>query len=81
MIPAVENIRRMANIPIFNILVRKFSHEQELYPVFPCSINENTQKSLYYAVISLGLAVYLWIKYNKKLLFNIRNIIKQKSEL
>lgn len=71
MIAVVEFKRRMVSARIFIIVVRKFRHEQEPYPVFLLPVNKKTKISLHYAILSLGLAVCLQIEYNKKLLLNV----------
>lgn len=74
MIVAVELKKCMSSIHNLSITICKFSHGQVFCSVVLLSIDKNTQISLHYTVLSLGLAVYLWMKYSKELSFNVKKV-------
>lgn len=81
MITVVKLEKDIAGTDILSIVILKFSHKQELCPVFLVLIDGNLQLNLHYSVLSLGLAICLRIKCNWKLLLNIKEVKKQSPEL
>lgn len=80
-VAAIEPKKYIAYTYIFSIIVYKFSHKQELYPVILLSINKNLKICYYFIVLSLSLLISLRVEDCKKLLFNIKVVIKQELEL
>lgn len=74
MIGAVELEKRIANIHIFSVIIYKFCHEQELYPVVLLLINKNICISFHRTIMPLGPAVSLRIKYSGNVLFNVKEV-------
>lgn len=65
----------MASIRIYYVIVHKFGHKQEPCPIILLQIDEYTKISLYYTVLSLSLAICLWIKCSEELLLNIKKVV------
>ena len=75
MISIIKFKKYIINICIFNIIINKFRYRQELCLVILLKINKGIKINFYYNILSIDLFIYLRIKYNKKFLFNIKEII------
>lgn len=75
MIALVKLKKYMTNIFIFGIIINKLGYKQKSSSIILFLINKNTKISFCYTVLPLSLIVYLWIKYSKKLLFNIKKVV------
>lgn len=70
----------MVNVCIFSIVISKLGYGQEPSSIILLKINKGSKISLYSAILLLRLAVDLQIKGGEKFLFNVKKIIKQRSE-
>lgn len=64
----------MIDIYIFRIIIGKFSHREESNLVILLIVDKSLKIGLYYIVLYLGLAIYLWIKVGHELLIDIKEI-------
>ena len=60
----------MANINIVSIIVSKFYHKKKLFLIILLKIDKDLEVSFYCIILPLNLTIYLWIKGNKKFLFD-----------
>ena len=59
---------------IFCIVIYKFHNKQESYLVILLPVDKSLEVYFHYAVLSLNLAVYLWIKDGEKLSFDAKKV-------
>ena len=52
----------MPSISIYNIIISKLSYWQQLYLIILLLIDKYLEIYLYDIVLSLNLAIYLWVK-------------------
>lgn len=64
----------ITSICTLSIIIHKFCYRQELCVIVLFSIDKGTKISFYYAILFLSLAIYLRIKYSKKLLLNTKKV-------
>lgn len=74
MIAVIELKKCIAGTCILGIIAYEFHRGQEFYLMNLFLIDKNTKISLYCAILSLCLVIYLSIKYNEKLLLNVKKI-------
>lgn len=60
---------------IFCIIISEFSYKKELGLIILFIINKNLKMNLYYAVLSLSLAIHLRIESNKEPLLNPKEVV------
>ena len=65
----------MVNTNIFGIIINKFYYKKKLYLIILFKVNKYLKISFYYTILSLDLAIYLWLKDDKRFLFNIKKIV------
>ena len=63
MVAAVQFKRCVANAGIFCIIIGKFSHREESYPVVLLEVDKGLEVGFYHAVLPLGLTVCLRVEY------------------
>lgn len=56
------------------IIVYKYGHKKEFYLVIMLIVDKNLEINLYYTILSLSLAIFLWVKDNRKFLLNTKEI-------
>lgn len=70
----------IASTSIFDIVVYKLGHKQELCLVILFSINKCTKIDLYQAILSFDLTIYFQVKSSWEFLLNTKKIIYQRPE-
>ena len=61
MISAVELKKGMAGASTFGIIIDKLCYKKKLCPIILLEIDKNLEVSFYYTILSLNLAVRLWV--------------------
>ena len=61
----------MASASILGIIIGKLYHTKKICSIILFKVDKNSKISLYYAILSLGLTVHLWVKSVGKFLFDI----------
>lgn len=78
---AVQLEKYTTYVGVFGIFICKFGHEQKLQLVVLLVVDISLQISLYIAVFSLCLIIYLWLKGGREILFDVLEIIEGGPEL
>lgn len=68
----------MINTYIFDIIVCKLSHWQKFCSVILLKVYKSSKIGLYCTILAFYLKINLRIKYYKKLLFDAKEVSKQK---
>ena len=74
MIFAIELEKYIVNIGIFGIIVGKFYYKKKPCLIILLKVNKGLKISFYHTILSFDLTIRLWIKSNKKSLFNAKEI-------
>ena len=64
MIATVQFKRCVAGASVFCIIIGKFSHQKEFCLVVLLKFDKSSEVGFHYAIVSLGLIVFLKMKYD-----------------
>ena len=71
MISAIKLEKCIAKTSIFGIIIGKLYYKKKLYLIGLFKVNKCSKINLYYTVLSLSLAICLWVEDDKEFLLNI----------
>ena len=74
MISTIKLKKYMASTSIFSIVISKLCYGKKLYLIILLKVNKNLEVGFYYIILSFSLAISLWIKGDKKFLFDAKKI-------
>lgn len=80
-ITTIELERHVTKVCIFDIIIYKLDYGQKLGPIILLKIEKNSKIDFYCTILVLCLPISLWIKHGKEPLLDVKEIIKQKSEI
>ena len=80
MVAAVEFKRHVAYTCILGIVVYKFSHWQEVYPVILSPVYKRSEVYLHYAILFFCLTIDLKMESNGEFFLNFQEVAQQKPE-
>ena len=74
MISAIELKRCVANAGILGIVVSKLCHGKKPYPIILLEVDKGSEVGFYRTILSLSLAVRLWVEGGGESLLNAEEI-------